>query len=470
MKKLFIYLFAITVGVLLSFPLVTGFALEQAYQSRVASMPAQPGITIASESYARGWFKSHALVRVSLDLQELLGNPELGDEPFDILVKSELHHGPILFTDLGIRFGLGYGNLSFAGDSLQGLEKDLAQWLTAAPLTINTIIYFDQSGHTELDIASYTADEGEDHVRFGGLNMALMSNGDLTRFDATLLIQPSSLITTGLALEMAEASGSMNYQGTNPYTMVGESVFSIPQLAVNGKSFSLVFENINLNNGSQLNQGKMDYFQTLEIGKLTSPFPVSSAGWHMEFIGISPQGLEHWSDISLEIQRAYNDGTLPLDEMGQPQLTTEMEQQLGQVAEELLQPGLGLVQRFDVGALGEDHHAELTLNFDGLPAGVSWSNLNEPLQLLPAFSGELNLNLHEAAVMNSQFASLVLPYQQQGLLMSEQGKLVLQARLKDGILMLNGSPVPLEAMLQSAMAPDPAAETDQQQETPEPVE
>ncbi|MBA54881.1 MAG: hypothetical protein CMK89_10555 [Pseudomonadales bacterium] len=459
MKKLLIYAVAITVGVLLSFPLLTGFALERAYENRVANMPVQPGITIVSESYERGWFRSNALVRVSLNLGEWLGDPSLEDDTFDVLVKSDLHHGPVLFTDLGTRFGLGYGSLSFAGDGLQGLEQDLAQWLEAAPLKIHTIIYFDQSAHTELDIAEYAADQGEDHIRFGGMNVSLRTNGDLTKFDATLLIQPSSMITTGLALDMTEASGSMSYEGATPYTLVGESVFTVPKLAVNGKTLSLVLQDINMNNGSQMNQGKMDYFQTLEIGNLESPLPIQSASWHLEFTGVSPEGLERWSDVSLEIQKAVSNGTLPLDDKGEPQLTPALEAELEQVMQALLQPGLGFVQRLDLGALGAQHHTHMNLKFEGLPAGVSLEGLDDPMQFLPAFSGALDLELDEPAVMNSQFADMVLPYQQQGLLMSEQGKLVLKAALQDGVLMLNGNPLPLEAMLQSAMQPEPEGET-----------
>lgn len=465
MKKLLIYAVVIIVGALLSFPLLTGFALERAYEHRVANMPVQPGVTIVSESYERGWFRSNALVRVSLDLREWLGDPTLESEPFDVLVQSDLHHGPVLFTNLGVRFGLGYGSLSFAGDGLEGLEKDLAQWLEAAPLNIHTIIYFDQSAETELDIAEYSADQGEDHIRFGGMNVSLRTNGDLTKFDATLLIQPSNMITTGLALDMTEASGSMNYEGASPYTLVGESVLSIPKLAINSKSFSIVLEGINMNNGSQLNQGKMDYFQTLEVGRLESPFPISSAGWHLEFMRVSPQGLEGWSNVSLEIQKAVNSGNLPLDETGEPQLTPELEAELEQVMKELLQPGLGFVQRLDVGALGAQHHANMNLKFEGLPAGLNLDGLEDPLQFLPALSGALDLELDEAAVMNSQFAEMILPYQQQGLLMAEQGKLVLKASLQEGMLLLNGNPVPLEAMLQSATQPQPEGVSEQEDST-----
>ena len=107
MKKLLAYVVVIVIGVLLSFPLVSGFALERAYEKRIANMPLQAGIAVAPQSYDRGWFRSHAVVRVTLSLDQLLGDPALGQQPLDLLVESRFYHGPLLLTDIGPRLGLG---------------------------------------------------------------------------------------------------------------------------------------------------------------------------------------------------------------------------------------------------------------------------------------------------------------------------------------------------------------------------
>ncbi|MCK5790852.1 MAG: DUF945 family protein [Ketobacter sp.] len=459
MKKLLAYVVVIVIGVLLSFPLVSGFALERAYEKRIANMPLQAGIAVAPQSYDRGWFRSHAVVRVTLSLDQLLGDPALGQHPLDLLVESRFYHGPLLLTDIGPRLGLGYGSLSLSGSSAEGVEQTLSRWLEAAPLNLRTIIYFDQSAQTELDIAAYEMDQGQDHIRFGGANLSLRSNKALTRFDASLLVRASNVLSAGFALDMAEASGSMSYTGNSPYTMVGESVFSIPKLALTSKSMVLILENLNLNSGNQVNQGKMDYFQTLEIESIESPLPITAASWHLEFTGVSPTGLERWSDVSMQIQQQFQSGTLPTDETGEPQLTPQLEAELEQVMHALFQPGLGFAQQLDVAALGAQHHADMRLGYNGLPGGVSFADLDDPLQFLPAFNGAVNLELDEASIVGSQFADTVLPFMQQGLLLPEQGKLVLRASLEDGVMLLNGSPFPIEALLQSAMT-EPAPSGD----------
>lgn len=453
MKKIAIYMVIITIGVLLSFPMVSGIKLKEAYLQRIGSMPQQPGITLHNESYERGWFRSTAVIRVELDLAQLTGEPSLADKPLDLLVRSDFHHGPVLLTDMGLRFGLGYGSLSFSGSEMKDAEKVLTEWMAAAPLTIRTLINFDQSAHTELNIEPYASDQGDDHIRFGGISATLMSDGSLTHFDGTLVVNASSILTTGFALNLGESSGSMSYQGDNPYTMVGETVFNIPSLSVTGKDMSMVLQGVNLNGGTQLNQGKLDYFQTVEIENIESQLPVTAGSWHLEFTGISPEGLEAWSDFTTEMQAQFQTGALAQDDTGEPQLTPEMEARLEQVVNQLLQPGLGFSQRLSVKALGETHNADMELSYIGLPAGGSLLHVANPKDYIPAFKGGINVLLHEQAIMDSPMADTVMPLVQQGLLLPKEGKLVLEARLEQGELLLNGSPVPLDALLQSAMQP-----------------
>ncbi|AUM12202.1 DUF945 family protein [Ketobacter alkanivorans] len=463
MKKLAVYVVVITIGVLLSFPMVSGIKLKEAYLQRIGAMPKQPGVMLFSESYDRGWFRSSAVTRVELDLEQWLGAAEYTSEPINILVRSDFYHGPVLLTDLGLRFGLGYGSLSLSGSDVAGVEQALSEWMQAAPLTVRTLINLDQSAHTEITIAAYEADHGDDHIRFGGINASLITDANLTKFDGSMRVNASSVLTTGYVMDVAESSGSMSYQGKNPYTMVGETVFSFPSVSITGKEVSTVIQGLNLNSGTQLNQGKLDYFQTIEVDSVESPLPITSGRWHLEFTGLSPAGLEAWSDFSLQLQELSQAGQLPLDEAGEPELPPELEAKMEQIMQELLQPGLGFSQRLDVQALGTGHSAEMALSFVGLPGTTPLSQVEDPMQYLQAFKGDLDVELDEQSILQSPLADSLMPFVQQGLLMPQDGKLVMQVRLADGILLLNGSPVPIDALLQSAMAPE--TESDMEAET-----
>lgn len=467
MKKLAIYVVIVIIGVLLSFPMISGIKLKEAYLQRIGAMPEQPGVTLHKESYDRGWFRSSAVTRIELDLERLLDDPKYAGKPANLIVRSDFSHGPVVLTDMGVRFGLGYGSLNLSGADLLGVEDTLSEWLAAAPVSIHTLINFDQSAHTELTVAAYESDDGDDHMRFGGASASLMSNSNLTRFDGSLVVHATSIITTGFALDMGESSGSLNYQGSNPYSMVGEMVFNIPSLSIASKSGAVVLQGINLNSGNQMNQGKLDYFQTIEVGSIESPLPLTSARWHLEFTGVSPVGLEAWSDFTLEYEERAQAGKLPLDENGEPVLTPEMEAQLEQVMVELLQPGLAFTQRLDVDALGTNHNANMVMTYTGLPDGVSVDQVDDPMFYLQAIQGSLTVELDEESVMNSPLVDTVMPLLQQGLLMSEGGKLLLHAKLEEGAMMLNGHPIPLEALLMSAMEASAGSETDEEQAEPE---
>jgi len=457
MKKLLIYLGAVALGVVLTFPLLCGFALQKAYDVRTTNLPQRPGITFEVEPLQRGWFKSQASVGIKLELDKVLGSAEFAGRTLQLVVQSDLFHGPLVWTDHGLQLGLGYGAVSFSSVAAEGTSSELAEWLQQAPLSIHTLIDFQQAASTTLTVQPYSSTEGDESLEFGGASVTLASNRAFDHFEGSLQFGGLQLNQPDVQVNMPSASGSMEYEGNDPYTMVGESVFNIPRVEISGGKTSVVLQNINLNGGNQLNQGLMSYFQTMEIGQIESPLPLKSAIWHLEFNGIAPAALEAWADYSMKLQEQIELGTVQTTAAGGVDLTPEMEAQLRAVLKQLLQPGLGFFQRLDLVALDAPQQASLKLEYVGLP-GVDIDQVQDPLQFLPAFSGELSIKLDEASIMASPFGQLLLPYMQQGLLMSEQDKLVLLAILKDGNLMLNGSPLPLQAMLESMLNPQPATQ------------
>jgi uncharacterized protein YdgA (DUF945 family) len=450
MKKIVIYIVLVAIGVLVSFPFVSGMKLKDAYFHRLTSLPSQPGVSLHNEHYQRGWFRSDATTRVDIDLQHFIGSEAKASSPVSVIVRSSFWHGPVLLTDWGVRFGLGYGRLSLSSQGAPDIEKALLDWLNATPLTVSSLMMFDQSAMTQLSLAPYEADHGEEHIRFGGASATLTSNGLMTQYAGTLIIQPSSILTDGVVMDLGESSGSLSYQGASTYTMVGETVFNIPTLAITSNEMSVLLENLNINAGSQINRGKLDFFQTIEVGKIEAPLPVTSAQWHVEFAGVSPAGLEAWSDLATEMQRASPETGTEQGEDARLALSQEFEAKLEMVLRELLQPELRMHQRLDVNAYGKSHYMDANLEFVGMEDGQPITLADDPMTYLKALKGVLIVDADEEALMNSPLIDSIVPLINQGFLVAQQGKLTLKALLDKGELSINGNTLPLEMMIQSA--------------------
>lgn len=455
MKKLLLYVGIIVGGILLSFPLLCGMALQQAYDEQIAHLPVQPGIQFEAQPLDRGWFSSSADIKILLQMDQLLADPELSGQVMEVMVATQFSHGPVLLTESGLQLGLGYGAARFHSDGIDSVAPALVRWLKDSPLNVHTKIDFQRATITTLELQPFSSEfEGGD-FSFGGASVTVTSNHTYDRFQGELQVQAMSLDAPEVKVVISGASGSADYEGSEPYTMVGESVFRIPSVDISGKGAAVVLTGMEINNGSQLNQGRMNYFQTIEVAGIEAPLPLSSAIWHVEINGVSPSAVEGWADYSLALQEQVQAGTLPVSETGDIELTPEMEARLQVVMADLLQPGLGMVQQLNLQLLGAPQQAKMKMEFVGLP-GVDIDQVEDPLQFLPAFKGELKVELDEKSMLNSPFAPLLQPYMQQGLLVSEQGKLVILATLQDGNLLLNDTPVPLQAMLEELLAPEDA--------------
>ena len=439
MKKALMYTLLAGIIVLLICPYVAGKKLKEGYLARMDSLPEQPGITLNNVSYEQGWFKSHVVTQVDLDLEQLSNKPELADVPVSFLVKSEFSHGPLMFTHAGVRFGLGYGHITLTPPE-NGTQDSLLGWLAEAPIEIRSIVYFDQRSQTEMEFAAYESDNGDEHIRFGGASISLTANSDMTHFESSMVIQPSSIVGPTATFSMDESSGSMSYSGSSPYTLVGETVFDFNQIVVVDDQLSVSVESLKLNGGSQQNGDAMDFFQTLEFENVQAPIPVTAGKWHFELNAVPVAAIELWADLVDEIEQ-FSDTD--------PQAGAAFQAKVQQLSD-AIEPGLNLMNRVDLAAMGANHEFSFSFTYGGLPQQGNVFHMDDPLLLLQVFTGSVLVKLNEQAMMNSPFGPMISPYVQQGLLIPVEEDLVLDASLKDGELVVNGNLIPVAEMLQAA--------------------
>lgn len=90
-------------------PKFIGSIVESEHQSAVNKLNENPAIIINSSAYDIGWFDGTAVTEMTLLLQND------GIENITILFEEKLSFGPVIFTDDGLEFGLGFSqaNINF---------------------------------------------------------------------------------------------------------------------------------------------------------------------------------------------------------------------------------------------------------------------------------------------------------------------------------------------------------------------
>lgn len=111
MRK-WIGLLASLVVILASF-YIMGFILKSTLNKNVASLSKAPILSVKLDDYQQGWFSSRALLAIKMHIPEQTVTGADGSRkitpPVDFVLGFPLSitHGPFIFTDFGIRFGIG---------------------------------------------------------------------------------------------------------------------------------------------------------------------------------------------------------------------------------------------------------------------------------------------------------------------------------------------------------------------------
>ena len=101
MKKILLSAAAVAIAVALVGPKVVGSNFSSSIENTVATINSNPAYKASITSIESGWFSTHALVNVGIQLPDMaeLGQPAL-DMSVDIMVHGD--HGPIVMTNNGV--------------------------------------------------------------------------------------------------------------------------------------------------------------------------------------------------------------------------------------------------------------------------------------------------------------------------------------------------------------------------------
>lgn len=113
MKKCTGLLLSLAVLVLAAY-YVMGLVVERTLTKNISVIPENPVLSVNLDDYQLGWFSSKTVLDIKMHIPEQTMRDKNGapatEPPLDLVLKFPLiiNHGPIIFTDAGIRFGMGH--------------------------------------------------------------------------------------------------------------------------------------------------------------------------------------------------------------------------------------------------------------------------------------------------------------------------------------------------------------------------
>lgn len=414
-------------------PKLIGANIERAtIDNLIALIPpeAKDQFEIRRNKFNDGWFGSSTTI-------EVIYTP-IGTDAIALSMDFDIDHGPLVRTEDGLAIGLAYANIE---PSIRNELFDIAIADLSFPLpdiTLNLLARFDQSLWLNMNVSELKVSETELEFSFDGLDANVdVASDQSARFSvqmgqlsATENADNSNILIAGMSLASSTAQ-------LNDILARSSATLSIPSVS---STWPLPFSisDIGADYGLQASataENFSEMYQTIRARSIESEIPINSFSWLSEVKQVNNDLLRDYYRLLSELQ----------NEMDSDADTVSMEfTELGQELYLLvLQNPLELNNRIDASSYGGDHTAELRVLWAGLSALDNAADLDVNAAIA-ALDMTLDISLDLEAILRSPLAGLVDPYAQQGYLIIDNGRVMIEASLQDSVLRVNGDQLPLE--------------------------
>lgn len=241
MKKL-IGLVVIVAALVLGGYYGMGLVTERTLKRNVDVINQSNGLFVDIEQYNRGWFTSTAILDWRLHIPERIVKDKNGQsttlpaQDHKIQMPITIYHGPVIITDTGVRFGLGYAHsdltmpLNYANKFADLYTSDSSQPKLRLSLFVN---YLNNSRlHIELPEFKLIAKEGGSRFEWFGMDSDFSVSSNLKNIDGNVTIDGVSLLKNKIKAVLGKVTSNYVLNQTTTGLYLGEADFSVPSVDV----------------------------------------------------------------------------------------------------------------------------------------------------------------------------------------------------------------------------------------------
>lgn len=238
---------------------ISGLLVKSTLNKNIDAFHDTSILSVHLDKYQRGWFSSNALLTMEMHVPEQKTTDKNGavtvNPPVDFDLSYPLHinHGPFIFTDFGLRFGL--GNVTTRPQTHYDALIDYFN---------NTVFQYNLPS---LSVNGKSA--GQDfQVEWLGLSTLLRISPDVDKLDGYFTLFGLSGSANNVLFKLGEMSNNFKFTYTKGLWL-GQTQLSIPSVSLSmGDKKAFVLDAFALGLDSNLKDGTLNYNCTLSLNKL----------------------------------------------------------------------------------------------------------------------------------------------------------------------------------------------------------
>lgn len=221
-----------------------GVGTEKILKRNITVLNQSDGVTFSLQKYERGWFRSHANLRWTIAVPQ-----DSSDQPLRRTVFTdkkiytfetplEIYHGPMMWVNSRLFFGLGYGHATVQIPT--ELQKELNQTykFTAKKLegSIHVLVNYLNKITVQFQVPQYLLSAKQGNNFFECLGINIVASGDKQHLEGSMLLKGLSWYQEPIKGILGTVKAKYDMKQGLDGLYVGSSHFMLPSMVVFDKA------------------------------------------------------------------------------------------------------------------------------------------------------------------------------------------------------------------------------------------
>ena len=257
-----------------------GLITERTIKKNIDMINQSNGLFVGIERYNRGWYMSTAVLNWRLHIPERLStNPNgqsttVPSQDYNIAMPLTIYHGPIIFSDSGVKFGLGYARSDVVLPQMYADKFSNLFTTESIPPKLNLSLFVNYANKSRLHLSLPTfkliAKQSGDQFVWDGMDSHVSASSNLRNIDGGFTIGGASLTKNKMAATLGNITSSYDLHQTDEGIYLGKASMSLPSFAVTESGQKILeIEQFGVSSSSDIDSGLFSSHFSTSMNKMT---------------------------------------------------------------------------------------------------------------------------------------------------------------------------------------------------------
>lgn len=257
----------------------TGVVTERTLKHDVTVLNQSGNLHVEIEQYKRGWFNSTGSLKWEYHAPERVVKNDQGQstivpaQDFSLTMPLEIFHGPVIYLQSGVKFGLGYAKseLTLPEPFAQKFVEQFSSQSVMPKAEVGVLVTYLNNTELQFNVPGFTVIGKKENEKFEWLGMTkkIQANSDLSAVEGSFSVKGIKAHKDKQNIDMGQISGNYAIHETDEGLYLGKMKFLFSSLLVsNGEQPQLELDSFKFRTKSDVDDGLVNSSLDISIEKL----------------------------------------------------------------------------------------------------------------------------------------------------------------------------------------------------------